>query len=120
MRGMSCPQPRALADPRAPLSSLVGDTSRRRLYARFSIAADRHRYTTHGYARLDSPNPVQEAELAESQTRDADAVSEAQALPDLAREVAVMASGGEIMGVWSLKPACDHPISGLDRWKAMG
>jgi hypothetical protein len=42
-----------------------------RIRVRLSTAADRHRYATQGYAPLESPIPVQEAELAELQARDA-------------------------------------------------
>src|ERR1700722_2850917 len=62
-----------------------------RVRVRLPTPADRHRYATYGYAPLHSPNPVQEAELAELQSRDAETISDAQMITDLAAQAAATA-----------------------------
>jgi hypothetical protein len=91
-----------------------------RVRVRLSTAADRHRYATHGYAPLGSPNPVHEAELAELQARDADTITDAQTVTDLAGQVATAASAGQTPDLQSLQAALDHLVSALDRRKAVG
>lgn len=90
-----------------------------RLRVRLSTAADRHRYATYGYAPLGSPNPLQEAELAELQARDADTITAAQMITDLAAQASTTAAEGTTPDLGPLEAAIDHLVATLDRRKAV-
>jgi hypothetical protein len=88
------------------------------LRIRLSAMADRHRHATYGYAPLGSPNPVREAELADLQQRDADAIADAQAIAGLAETVRDRARAGDAPDLRPLQGALDDLERTLDRRKA--
>lgn len=90
-----------------------------RLRTRLSTMADRHRYATHGYAPLSSANPVQEAELAELQERDSEAITDAQMISDLSEGVEKSSRDGGTPDLGQLESALDHFTATLDGRKAM-
>jgi hypothetical protein len=90
-----------------------------RLRLRLTTATDRHRYALHGYAPLRDPNPIQEAELAELQARDADAIEDAQLIKELASGASSAAAEGKALDLSSLEAAVDHFVASLDQRKAM-
>ena len=89
-----------------------------RLRSRLSTMADRHRHATYGYAPLGSPNPVQEAELAELQQRVADRLGVAQTIVELSEKVSSTARDGETPDLQPLESALDRLLGELDRRKA--
>lgn len=90
-----------------------------RLRTRLSTMADRHRFATHGYAPLNSANPVQEAELADLQERDSEAITDAQMISDLSETVEKSSRDGRTPELGPLESALDHFTATLDRRKAM-
>lgn len=90
-----------------------------RLRVRLSTAADRHRYASYGYAPVGSPNPVQESELAELQARDAETITDAQMISDLASQASTTAAAGAAPDLGPLEAAVDQLVSTLDRRKAI-
>jgi cell division protein FtsB len=88
------------------------------LRIRLSAMADRHLHATYGYAPLGSPNPVREAELADLQQRDADAIGDAQAIAELAETVRDTARAGDTPDLRPLQGALDDFEVTLNRRKA--
>jgi hypothetical protein len=89
-----------------------------RLRVRLSTLADRLRYATYGYSPIGSPNPIRESELAELQERDAETISEAQAIVELAERIHSKASGDNL-DLQPLQSALDHLQATLDRRRAV-
>jgi len=83
-----------------------------------STLADRHRHATYGYAPLGSANPVREAELADLQQRDADAIADAQAIAELAETVRDTVRAGDTPDLRPLQGALDDFEMALNRRKA--
>jgi hypothetical protein len=90
-----------------------------RLRTRLSTLADRHRYATYGYAPLGSPNPVREAELAQLQQRDADVITDAQAITELAEGVRDRVRDGAVADLRPLEAALERLRAAMDRRKAV-
>jgi hypothetical protein len=83
-----------------------------------SAMADRHRQATCGYAPLSSANPVREAELADLQQREADAIADTQAIAELADIVREKTRAGQVPGLQPLRGALDLEAT-LNRRKAV-
>ncbi len=90
-----------------------------RLRSKLSTMADRHRFATHGYAPLGSPNPVREEELAELQAHDAETITDAQLVTDLCQQLNASAHAGEKLDLQPLESAVGHLSSRLDARKAL-
>jgi hypothetical protein len=90
-----------------------------RLRTRLSTLADRLRHATYGYSPVGSPNPVREAELAELQERDAETITEAQRIVELAEHVSNTARAGQVPELEPLRSALDHLHATLDRRRAV-
>ena len=86
-----------------------------RLRVRLSTLADRLRYATYGYSPVASPNPMREAEISQLQERDAETVTDAQMIADLAEQVRSIASSGQAPELQPLRTALDDLQTALDR-----
>jgi hypothetical protein len=84
-----------------------------------STLADRLRHATYGYSPIASPNPVDEAELADLQERDADTILDAQAILDAAEKVRTVARSGEVPDLRALQGLIDRLRTSLDRRRAV-
>lgn len=90
-----------------------------RLRSKLATMTDRTRFATHGYAPLDSPNPVREEELAELQAHDAETITDAQLVTDLCQQLSAAAHAGETLDLQPLESALGHLSSRLDARKAL-
>ena len=90
-----------------------------RLRQRLSTLADRLRHATYGYAPLNSPNPIREAELAELQERDSETITESQSIVELAEDVSTAVRMGSEPDLEALRLALEHLQTTLDRRKAV-
>lgn len=90
-----------------------------RLRTQLATLADRLRYATYGYSPIGSPTPVREAELAELQARDAETITDAQRITELAGEIAATARTGDPPDLGPLESSLGQLRAALDRRRAV-
>lgn len=88
-----------------------------RLRSRLSTLAYRRRHATYGYAPLGSPHPVREEELARLQGHDADVITDAAAIAELAESIRDRARDGAATDLRPLEAALDRLRAAAGRRK---